>query len=198
MNSGRTGTTDTVGQSTKLMPLTNDMLQPSFNLRPAGRGDIPQLAALGVALAAQHGSYDPLRFVVTGDPLQTFAEFFTGELANPDAAIVVAEDESTILGYAFARLEPASLVDLMDSAYWLHDLYLLPGARGRGCGKALVHSIGEIVRARGGRKLLLSVSPKNTVATRTFQTLGFRPTMVEMQLDLSAHPSPGEHENEKT
>lgn len=180
------------------MPLTNDMLQPSFNLRPAGRGDIPQLAALGVALAAQHGSYDPLRFVVAGDPLQTFAEFFTGELANPDAAIVVAQEKSRILGYAFARLEPASLVDLTDSAYWLHDLYLLPGARGRGCGKALVYSIGEIVRARGGRKLLLSVSPKNTVATRTFQTLGFRPTMVEMQLDLSAHPSPGKHENEAT
>ena len=180
------------------MPPTNDMLQPRFNLRPAGRGDIPQLSALGVALAAQHGSYDPLRFVVAGDPLQTFTEFFTEELANPDAAIVVAEKGSTILGYAFARLESPSLVDLTDSAYWLHDLFLLPSARGRGCGKALVHSIGEIVRARGGRKLLLSVSPKNTVATRIFQTLGFRPTMVEMQLDLSAYPSPGEHDNENT
>jgi len=73
------------------MPPTNDMLQPRFNLRPAGRGDIPQLSALGVALAAQHGSYDPLRFVVAGDPLQTFTEFFTEELGNPDAAIVVAE-----------------------------------------------------------------------------------------------------------
>jgi ribosomal protein S18 acetylase RimI-like enzyme len=198
MNSGRAGTTNAIDKSTKLMLPTDDMLQPRFNLRPAGCGDIPQLAALGVALAAQHGSYDPLRFVVAGDPLLTFTEFFTEELENPDAAIVVASDGSTILGYAFARLEPPSLVDLTDSAYWLHDLFLLPSARGRGCGRALVHSIGETVRARGGRKLLLSVSPNNTVATRTFQTLGFRPTMVEMQLDLSAHPSPGEHDNEKT
>ena len=180
------------------MPPANDMLPRLFSLRPAGPADIPQLAILGVALAAQHGSYDPLRFVVAGDPLLTFTEFFTEELANPDAAIVVAEKGSTILGYAFARLESPSLVDLTDSAYWLHDLFLLPSARGRGCGKALVHSIGEIVRARGGRKLLLSVSPKNTVATRIFQTLGFRPTMVEMQLDLSAYPSPGEHDNENT
>lgn len=173
------------------------MLPPLLNLRPAGPGDISQLAALGVALAAQHSSYDPLRFVVAGDPVLTFTVFFTEELVNPDAAIVVAEEGSTILGYAFARLEPASLVDLTDSAYWLHDLFLLPSARGKGSGKALVHAIGKIVRARGGSKLLLSVSPKNAVATRTFQTLGFRPTMVEMQLDLPAHPSLGERNNAK-
>ncbi len=66
-----------------------------MNLRPAGPGDIPQLAALGAALAAQHRSYDPLRFVVAGDPLRTFTAFFEEELANPDAAIVVAEEQRT-------------------------------------------------------------------------------------------------------
>lgn len=166
-----------------------------MNLRPAGPGDIPRLAALGVALAAQHISYDPLRFVVAGEPLRTFTAFFEEELANPDAAIVVAEEGDTLTGYAFARLEPASLVDLTDSAYWLHDLFLLPSARGKGGGRALVHAVEGIVRARGGRKLLLSVSPKNTVATGTFQALGFRPTMVEMQLDFSAYHSPGEYNN---
>jgi GNAT superfamily N-acetyltransferase len=175
----------------------NETVPAPFTLRSAGPGDIPQLAVLGAALAAQHRSYDPLRFVVAGDPLRTFTAFFTEELANPDAAIVVAEERSAIIGYAFARLESASLVDLTDSAYWLHDLFLLPPARGRGCGKALVRTIGDIVRARGGRKLLLSVSPKNTVATHTFQALGFRPTMVEMQLEFSAQPFPGDQRNEK-
>jgi GNAT superfamily N-acetyltransferase len=175
----------------------NEMVSPAYTLRSAGPGDIPQLAALGAALAAQHRSYDPLRFVVAGDPLRTFTTFFTEELENPDAAIVVAEEQSIIIGYAFARLESASLVDLTDSAYWLHDLFLLPAARGRGCGKALVRAIGDIVLARGGRKLLLSVSPKNTVATQAFQALGFRPTMVEMQLEISARPFPGDQRNEE-
>jgi GNAT superfamily N-acetyltransferase len=196
MNSGRTGTNAFVDKSSTPVSRSNEMIPLPFTLRAAGRGDIPQLAVLGAALAAQHRSYDPLRFVVAGDPLQTFTTFFTEELANPDAAIVVAEEDHAILGYAFARLESASLVDLTDSAYWLHDLYLLPSARGRGCGKALVRTIGETVRARGGRKLLLSVSPKNTVATQAFQALGFRPTMVEMQIELPAHPFPGDHSNE--
>jgi len=176
----------------------NEMVPPPFTLRSAVPRDIPQLAALGAALAAQHRSYDPLRFVVAGDPLRTFTTFFTEELENPDAATVVAEEGSTIIGYAFARLESASLVDLTDSAYWLHDLFLLPAARGRGCGKALVRTIGAMVRARGGRKLLLSVSPKNTVATQAFQGLGFRPTMIEMHLGLQADPSQEEHNDEET
>jgi GNAT superfamily N-acetyltransferase len=175
----------------------NEMISLSFALRSAGPGDIPQLAALGAALAEQHRAYDPLRFVVAGDPLGTFITFFTEELANPDAAIVVAEERSTIIGYAFARLESGSLVDLTDNAYWLHDLFLLPTARGRGCGKALVRTISDVVRARGGRKLLLSVSPRNTVATHAFQSLGFRPTMVEMQLELSAQPFQGDQGNEE-
>ncbi len=169
-----------------------------MNLRPARPGDVPRLAALGAALAQQHAAYDPLRFVVAGEPLHTFAAFFEEEVANPDAAILVLEEGSTLAGYAFARLEPASIVDLTDSAYWLHDLFLLPSARGKGGGRALVHAIGGIVRARGGRKLLLSVSPHNASARRLFQANGFRPTMVEMQLDLQADPSEEEHNDEET
>jgi GNAT superfamily N-acetyltransferase len=196
MNSTGAGANEFFDWSATLMSRTNEMALPPYALRGARPGDISQLAALGVALAAQHRSYDPLRFIVDGDPLRTFTTFFTEELANPDAAILVAEEGSTIIGYAFARPESASLVDLTDKAYWLHDLFLLPSARGKGVGKALLQAIGEIVRARGGRKLLLSVSPKNTVATRTFQALGFRPTMTEMQLDFPAHPFPGEHNDE--
>jgi GNAT superfamily N-acetyltransferase len=197
MNCTGAGVNEFFDWSAPIVSGTNEMIPLPFTLRAAGPGDIPQLAALGAALAAQHRSYDPLRFVVAGDPLQTFTTFFSEELANPDAAIVVAEEGGTIIGYAFARLESASLVDLTESAYWLHDLFLLPSARGRGCGKALVCAIGDGVKARGGRKLLLSVSPKNTVATQAFQTLGFRATMVEMQLEFSTHPFPGEQSNEK-
>lgn len=154
----------------------------STMIRTARSADLPLLADLGAALAAQHAEYDPSRFIVPS--AEEFRSFFSRELANPDAFLLVAESENSLVGYAFLRLEPPSLVDLADETIWLHDIYILPAARGRGAGRALIQRAFDLTRQHGGKRLLLKVSPKNTTAARSFEKAGFRTTMLEMQIDL--------------
>jgi len=154
----------------------------SVTVRPARMDDLPVLAEFGSALAAQHGAYDPRRFQVPS--VQEFSSFFGAELANADAVTLIAQEEERIVGYAFLRVEPPSVVDLAEETMWLHDLYIHPAARGRGAGRALLQRVIDLTRQRGGKRLLLKVSPSNAAAARTFEKIGFRATMLEMQLDL--------------
>jgi ribosomal protein S18 acetylase RimI-like enzyme len=157
--------------------MTNDLI-----LRPAQEADLDVLGEFGAALAAQHRGYDPARFL--NPTAEDFRAFFARHLGNPSALLVVAEDREGRVGYAFARWEPPSFVDLADEAPWLHDLYVLPRGRGRGIGAALVNDVAARMRERGAACLRLEVSPKNPTAIHTFEAAGFRTTMLEMQMDL--------------
>jgi ribosomal protein S18 acetylase RimI-like enzyme len=154
----------------------------SITVRPARADDLSKLADFAAALAAQHREYNHSRFVVPSR--EVFYSFFNEQLTDPIAIILVAEKDHTVLGYAFLRLEPPSLVDLTEETFWLHDIYVQPTARGHGVGQTLLQKVVDVTRQRGRRKILLKVSPKNDIASHAFATIGFRPTMTEMQLDL--------------
>jgi ribosomal protein S18 acetylase RimI-like enzyme len=175
----------------------------SVHVRRATHTDLPALAALGTALARQHVGYDPRRFVFP-TPIETaHASFFAEQLANPESVLlvavaaagsvpaslgdVVAPDAAdpflgSVVGYAFARCEPASFVDALPASGWVHDLYVAPTARGRGAGLLLLDASLTALRARGVMQVLLGVAPANTVARRLFAARGFRTTLHEITL----------------
>ena len=86
------------------------------------------------------------------------------------------------LGYAFARVEPASFVDALPVSGWVHDLYVDPAARGRGAGPALLDAAVAALRDAGAALVLLTVAPANPAAKRLFERRGFAATMHEMTL----------------
>lgn len=153
-----------------------------LTFRRARPEDLLRLAEFGTALAVQHSEYDASRFLTPSRA--AFHSFFAHELVNPDSHILVAEEEGTLLGYAFLRWEPPSIVDLVERSLWLHDLYLQPAARGRGVGSSLLRNALTLARQAGAMKVLLKASPKNHDALSTFEKAGFRTTMQEMQIEL--------------
>jgi GNAT superfamily N-acetyltransferase len=52
--------------------------------------------------------------------------------------LLIAEDHATPVGYAFVRMEPASIEALCEPSAWLHDVYVDPPFRGGGVGRQLV------------------------------------------------------------
>jgi ribosomal protein S18 acetylase RimI-like enzyme len=157
-----------------MAPMTNISVQ----IRRAEARDLPTLAKFGLALGRLHASFDEQRFVVPDE--STFRQFFEGELARAEAAILFAEINGAPAGYAFVRLEPASIEALLDPAAWLHDIYVAPEARARGVGRRLVGAAFDAARTLGSNRLMLSVSPHNADGRALFERLGFRPTMIEM------------------
>src|SRR6185369_14387887 len=154
----------------------------TIRIRPVEPRDLPTLAEFAIALANAHVELDNRRFVVPDGGVNAFLEFFRVELARPESILVIAEDHAMPVGYAFLRMEPASIEALSETSAWLHDVYVDPSFRGSGVGRRLALAAIESARQLGSSSLMLGVSPANTQARRLYEQLGLRATMIEMRI----------------
>jgi ribosomal protein S18 acetylase RimI-like enzyme len=157
------------------------MADRDFTVRPAKPEDLPAAATLGAALVRFHHGLDPDRFAILADPPEPgYARFLAGRLKDRDAVVLVAEIAGRVVGYAFGQLEPLSWMDLLGPCGRFHDLIVDPACRGRGVGRALAEMMLGRLRELGAPRIVLHSAWANPAARRLFESLGFRPTMVEM------------------
>ena len=153
-------------------------------VRRATAKDARAVAGFAIRLFAQHREYDARRFVEIASV--TGAERFYGSQTEAaDAAVLVAELEGEIVGFAYLQYEAMDYANLLKNAAWLHDIYVEERARAKGAGRLLIEKAAEIARQWNADKLMLSVAAKNELAHRFFERNGFRETMVEMMFDLT-------------
>jgi ribosomal protein S18 acetylase RimI-like enzyme len=121
-------------------------------IRPAGREDRPSIEAITAAAAN-----------FTPEERQCVAELWSSYLEEGESSgyefIVYAEEGGQVQGYACFGSHP--LTDGVFDLYWIA---VLPDARGRGIGRALLDRVEEQVRARKGRLLLIETSDGPTYA----------------------------------
>ena len=156
----------------------------AIRIRPAEISDLAMLSHFALELAHIHVQVDDRRFVVPDGGEHAFFQFFSTELERPEAVLLIAENDSIPIGYAFIRVEPASIEGLCKSSAWLHDVYVDPLFRGRGVGRQLVLKAIESAQQLGSSSLMLAVSPANSQARQLYERLRMRATMIEMRLDF--------------
>lgn len=152
-------------------------------VRRAKERDATKVAELSLALAEQHLSYDPTRFarLIT----RTGAEkFYRDRMQAEDAAILVAELDGEVVGFAYLQYEPTLYAELAVKVAWLHDIFIEERERRRDIGKKLLDAAAIEARRLGATKILLSVAAKNAGAKAFFERIGFYTTMHEMMLVL--------------
>ena len=153
-------------------------------VRPAGPDDARVIAEFALRLFAQHREYDPERFADIGNV--DGAERYYGSRATADEAVVlVAVNRDEIVGFVYAEFVDLNYAELLESAIWVHDLFVKEAARGTGAGKALIDAAANEGTRLGADKLVLTVAAKNEIARSFFKGHGFRETMVEMTLSLN-------------
>jgi GNAT superfamily N-acetyltransferase len=154
-------------------------------VRRATSKDVAELGELGVALMRSHYAFDDQRFL---EPTQAdaagYARFLEAQLDEQDAVVLVAEQQGRIVGYVYAAVEPHSWKDLRDECGFIHDLLVADVARRTGVGEALLNAAIEWLREQGMPRVVLGTAAQNETARRLFERRGFRPTMVEMTLEL--------------
>jgi ribosomal protein S18 acetylase RimI-like enzyme len=161
-----------------------EMNESQTLIRKAGLLDVPDLSRMGVELARLHSSFDAKRFAIREFTETDFEQFFAEQLGNPNAVLLVVEQDGRVVGYAFIRMEGESLEELRGRGAWLHDLFVEPQARRNTIGRDLVSASIDTARSLGSDSLMLAVSPKNEHARRLFEDFGLRTTMLEMRLEL--------------
>ncbi len=107
--------------------------------------------------------------VVAGE-VRCLDDFFDGRLPGP--ALLIAEDESGSLGFAF--LEPA--VDYFNAEKHAHlgMIAVTAEAEGRGAGAALMRAAEDWARAAGYAKLTLNVFEGNQRARQVYERFGYQ------------------------
>ncbi|WP_394554355.1 GNAT family N-acetyltransferase [Agromyces sp. MMS24-JH15] len=148
-------------------------------VRPVRESDLTEL----VRLIRAHARYEraaPLR-----PDLET-ALAATLFLPEPRIRVLVADDDSVLLGYASWSLE-ASTWRAAEYAH-LDCLYLRGSARGRGIGRALMRAVEDAARRAGAAELQWQTPDWNDDAIRFYRrTDAHAAAKVRFALPLPAH-----------
>lgn len=105
-------------------------------------------------------------------PSQTLA-WLSDEIGHGRLRVFAARGGARLVGLATAVSGPASLTL---SHFWqLRDLYVVPGARRRGVGRALVEAVRAAADAAGAIRLSVQTEPDNAAALQLYRACGFAP-----------------------
>jgi ribosomal protein S18 acetylase RimI-like enzyme len=154
-------------------------------VRRATPADLPTIGHLGALLVEEHHDFDPRRFLAAGPGTpEGYASFISTQLEDSDKAVLVADDNAGVIGYAYAAVEGYDYMALRGPAGVLHDIIVDPVHRGRGVGRLLLEAALAFFRSRGVPRVVLSTAERNEAAQRLFASAGFRRTMIEMTREL--------------
>lgn len=110
------------------------------------------------------------RTPVTPDTRVATRTLYEAQVADPDAAHLVAEDGGAIVG--FCSLHYRGRLNNVTQQAWIPDLIVDPGARGRGVGRALLEEAERRARGRGCHDLMLESGAERTDAHRLYGSFG--------------------------
>ena len=154
-------------------------------VRRATPADLALIGRLGALLIEEHYDFDPQRFLASRPETPAgYASFISTQLEDPDKAVLVADNNGGVIGYAYAAIEGYDYMALRGPAGVLHDVIVAPEHRGRGVGRLLINTTLEFFRSRGVPRVVLSTAERNEAAQRLFESMGFRRTMIEMTREL--------------
>lgn len=165
---------------------------PDVTIRRATEKDLDGAARLAAQLVAFHHELEPTRFFDAQNIEPGYRRFLSTQLEKTDAVFLVAVSTSAngsssdekVIGYAYGKLEPKDFMALRDPCGFLHDLFIDENARQGGLAKKLVAAMAEEMKKLGSPKLMLHTAWNNHKARKLFESMGFKPTMVEMMMVL--------------
>jgi GNAT superfamily N-acetyltransferase len=103
--------------------------------------------------------------------------------AEKHGIMLIAEDGGRPAGWAFAHDNKAEVfvVEPERRHGFLAELYLMPQARGKGLGRALIEGCETWARDRGHKLLTVGVLARNPTAVRAYEGAGYAPYVTIMR-----------------
>jgi len=150
--------------------------------RPAKPTDIPGITALWLEFMDVHAAIDP-RFPLSEDAEQKFQSYINQVLADQNAFVLVAEADSSLLGYCLARVSQHPAVFTKQTYGYINDLFVTSRQRRKGIGQALFEATATALYNRGIPDLEVSLVPRNEIASSFWRKLGFTLRLETLRLE---------------
>jgi len=131
------------------------------------------VSAQWLALASSHVEFDP-SFALRAGADGEVRRLLEAVLRDPDSAIFVYEDGgSRFAGFSAIRIDRAPPILVEGERAEITDLWVEPGERRRGIGRALVASAVAWIRERGVERCEVRVSSGNAGGQAFWRDVGF-------------------------
>lgn len=153
-------------------------------VRDMTAADLSAVGLLAEQLVAMHHGWDATRFFTTPSVAQGYRAFFASQLGHAEVLLLSAEVDGAVVGYLYGTMEGRDWAMLLDDHGAVHDLFVAPTVRRGGVGRALMEEARRRFEAAGLARVVLYAASSNAAGQAMFAKLGFRPSMVEMTLDL--------------
>lgn len=154
-------------------------------IRPARIEDTQAIGLLWEQLVAFHRERDTAMPIATSDGAYRYSQRIANRLHDPYVHTLVAEYDGEVVGYVLGNI-----IDLLpeifeaERAGFLADIYVVPGLRGQGIGRALVKALMAWFRGRGIEHVEWYVASENPDGIAFWESIGGREVMRRMRVSL--------------
>lgn len=159
-------------------------------LRPAAADDVPGVLPMVAKICALHASWDPAKYGFLPEPQRRYHNWLIARAADPRSVFLVAEreaadaDPARLVGFLVATVEQEIPIYRLKEYGFLHDLWIEPDYRHEGLARQMIMLAIERFGQIGVEQIRLDTAAANDPARRLFESCGFRPSTVEMLLEL--------------
>jgi aminoglycoside 6'-N-acetyltransferase I len=143
-----------------------------IRVRPATKRDAAAWLELRRSLWPENGGHDHAK----DDHAQEVARYFAGELKIPLAVLLADADEedgARIVGFAELNIRPYAEGCTTDQVGFLEGWFVVPEARRRGVGRALVRAAEDWARSQGCTEFASDTLADNDISAAAHRALGF-------------------------
>jgi ribosomal protein S18 acetylase RimI-like enzyme len=156
-----------------------------MTIRPATTDDVPAVVPMVEKLTAFLAERDRAKY----EPLPAVGDMYRGWLRarvmDPRSVYLVAEREpSQLVGFLIGTVEREIPIYRLTEYGFIHDVWIEPDYRNEGLARQMVALAVEQFRAVGVGQVRLDVLVANDAARNLFSSCGFRPTIIEMLMEL--------------
>lgn len=144
----------------------------SGRVRRAGVRELDRLAAMWTAISHFHEPFDPV-FRMRSDADGELNELLRAIARDPDAVILVYDENGDLPGFCIARLDFSPPIMHESGRAEITDLGVREDARRRGIGSRLVDEALAWVQAGGVQRVEVQVAKGNQVAQAFWRAKGF-------------------------
>jgi aminoglycoside 6'-N-acetyltransferase I len=107
------------------------------------------------------------------DHASDIAAFFEGRAREPVAVLIAEDDAGSVLGFIELSVRDYAEGCDSDRVAYVEGWYVIPEARRRGVGRALITAAEEWARSRGFTEMASDAELTNDVSAAAHQALGF-------------------------
>jgi ribosomal protein S18 acetylase RimI-like enzyme len=153
-------------------------------IRAARVEDVPRVLPMVEKICACHEALDPAKYGYLPSPSERYSRWMTARATDPRSVFLVAERESRLVGFIVATVEKEIPIYRLDEFGFIHDLWVEPEYRNEGVGRQMTMLLIERFREIGVKQIRCDTAGKNDIARKMFESCGFRPSVVEMLIEM--------------